>query len=629
MPRHGDHVPRRDRTRRERPIEDPGPVLEPRRARAVEALRAPRRRIDDSIGTDGAREQGHGTAVLAPKRQHREAVPGPPAARGREIDLARPHAGSDENTLEGRLLPLGLHESDLLAPADQPEGFDQRRTADGGGGHAPAGARHAPERATRLFRRALAQLRAVDLQVGDVDRRQLPGQPFRRQRRAVEALQGANQPSLPGKVHGRDGGDLHGLAEAHPGVRRERHGLGHVRAGMTGAQEGPHPTGRHPDDPATGRDHRLRRQRGFLARVDGDVDSRQQGDVARHRLRQGLDPQVRLAREGAGRQALQHARKRKPLNAKPRQPLHAQLQTAGHGPVRAEEQAPRRGASHVLVARDDPAAFELDDEDVDLARLHPPDTFRVVEHELARDRGEGVGGQPFEPFRADRVRFGHRLDSPVGDQVPVQTVPVPHQLVVAALLDRASLGQHDDLVAVAYGAEAMGDDHARATATPQPVVDLRLQHRVEGARGLVQDDQRRPAHQGARDLEPLPLAAAEVSSPFLDMSGIVPGAAGDVAVDARVSRGPDDELVRNGGIPHREVVPHAAREEGDLLAHHRHRLAEDSVGDLFSRASVEQHLPLPGPKDSGNQQRHRRLARPAGADDRHALARSHRQVEVP
>ena len=62
------------------------------------------------------------------------------------------------------------------------------------------------------------------------------------------------------------------------------------------------------------------------------------------------------------------------------------------------------------------------------------------------------------------------------------------------------------------GAQAVGDDEAGAATAAQAVVDAHFGDGVQGAGGFVQNQHRRVVHQRPGDLQPLPLAAAEVAS---------------------------------------------------------------------------------------------------------------------
>ena len=121
-------------------------------------------------------------------------------------------------------------------------------------------------------------------------------------------------------------------------------------------------------------------------------------------------------------------------------------------------------------------------------------------------------------------------------------------LVRAALHDLAAL-QHDDLVAVANGAEPVGDDQAGAAAAAQVVVDRLFGRRIERAGGFVEDENRGIVDERARDLEALPLTAAEVAAALFHVPGIAARACGDVVVDRGVARRANEIRLGNRSSP--------------------------------------------------------------------------------
>mmetsp|Transcript_100018 Transcript_100018/g.291744 ORF Transcript_100018/g.291744 Transcript_100018/m.291744 type:complete len:227 (+) Transcript_100018:577-1257(+) len=150
-----------------------------------------------------------------------------------------------------------------------------------------------------------------------------------------------------------------------------------------------------------------------------------------------------------------------------------------------------------------------------------------------------------------------------------------HELLVAALLEHLTVVDDDDLVGVHDRCEPVRDDHDAAGAlhggdhVVQGVLDLLLVLRVQGARGLVQEQELGPPQQRPRDGEPLLLAAAEA----------VAGLAHQGVVAALHLH---DELVRvgplGGGLHGllavllrleavRQVVAHAPRKDLRILAH--------------------------------------------------------------
>src|SRR5262249_14387268 len=106
-----------------------------------------------------------------------------------------------------------------------------------------------------------------------------------------------------------------------------------------------------------------------------------------------------------------------------------------------------------------------------------------------------------------------------------------HQLLVPAAFCDLALLQYDDLVAITNGAQAVRDDDAGASATPQIVVDLLFNDRIECSRRLVEHDQRRIANQRPRNLDSLPLAAAEVRAALVHIAIVISRARVNLIVD--------------------------------------------------------------------------------------------------
>ena len=84
----------------------------------------------------------------------------------------------------------------------------------------------------------------------------------------------------------------------------------------------------------------------------------------------------------------------------------------------------------------------------------------------------------------------------------------------------------------------MGDDQAGTAAPPQVVIDDSLGSGIEGAGGLIEDQQAGIAHQGAGDLEPLPLTAGEVPRLLGDGRSIAAAALEQIAMDGRIDARP-------------------------------------------------------------------------------------------
>ena len=92
------------------------------------------------------------------------------------------------------------------------------------------------------------------------------------------------------------------------------------------------------------------------------------------------------------------------------------------------------------------------------------------------------------------------------------------QLRVRAAFDDPALVEHDDLVGIDDGREAVGDDDRRAAARDavERLLDRRLGAAVERAGRFVEDQDRRVLEQGAGDRDALLLAARKLEPALAD-----------------------------------------------------------------------------------------------------------------
>ena len=106
------------------------------------------------------------------------------------------------------------------------------------------------------------------------------------------------------------------------------------------------------------------------------------------------------------------------------------------------------------------------------------------------------------------VKKTSRAYRSVPHQPLVGASDVLHLFVGAALHDLAAL-HDDDLVGITDGAQAVRDDDARAAATAQAFIDMLLGGRIQGAGGLVEDQDGRLPDQRPGDLETLALSSLQ------------------------------------------------------------------------------------------------------------------------
>src|SRR5262252_7486387 len=128
------------------------------------------------------------------------------------------------------------------------------------------------------------------------------------------------------------------------------------------------------------------------------------------------------------------------------------------------------------------------------------------------------------------------------------------QGLVRTTFDSLTVVQHDDLVAIADGAKTMRHNEAGTAAALQIVLDGLFRRRIERTGGFVEHEQARIADEGAGDLQPLALAAAEIAAALLDAMIVTPGPLHDFVMDVGVLGGLDDLFLRHGAVPQSEVL---------------------------------------------------------------------------
>ena len=132
--------------------------------------------------------------------------------------------------------------------------------------------------------------------------------------------------------------------------------------------------------------------------------------------------------------------------------------------------------------------------------------------------------------------------------------------------------QHKQLVGVADGAQAVGDDKAGA-AVQQPgkrLLDEQLGAGVHAAGCLVQDQQARVGEDGTRDGEELPLALTQVAALLRKLCLVAIRHAGDKGIGVGQLGRLDHLLVAGVQPPVADVVQDGAAEEEGILQNDAH-----------------------------------------------------------
>ena len=194
--------------------------------------------------------------------------------------------------------------------------------------------------------------------------------------------------------------------------------------------------------------------------------------------------------------------------------------------------------------------------------------------------------------------------------------------MAAALGDPAAV-EHDDLVGIDDGRQAMGDHQGGAAAAHlfQRALDLLLGAGVERAGRLVEQQDLRVLQDGARDRHPLLLAARQLQAAFADRRLVAQRQRHDEIVDARQPGGLLDFLAGASGPAVADVVEDRVVEQHGVLRHHADRRAQAVLRDVADVLAVDPYAAARHVVEAEQDARHRRLAGAARADDRHGIAR--------
>ena len=122
---------------------------------------------------------------------------------------------------------------------------------------------------------------------------------------------------------------------------------------------------------------------------------------------------------------------------------------------------------------------------------------------------------------------------------------------MAPIGDDSAVVEQDDPVGQADGGQPVGDDERRAAVheRAESAVDLLLDVHVNGARGVVEDEDRRVHEEGAGDRDPLALTTGEGVAAFSDHGVVALRQVLDELVGVGRPGGSLDLLLRGCGLP--------------------------------------------------------------------------------
>ncbi len=204
------------------------------------------------------------------------------------------------------------------------------------------------------------------------------------------------------------------------------------------------------------------------------------------------------------------------------------------------------------------------------------------------------------------------------------------EFVVAALLDDSALLEDDDLVGVADGAEAVGDDEAGSSAPQfgEGGLDEGFTFCVEVAGGFVEDEDPGIGEESTSDGEPLALSAAEPDASFSDDGVVALFECGDEGIGVGGACGGED--LGAGGVSSRvgDVVGDGAVEQEDVLLDDAEVCAVFGDGEIAEVDAVDEDATVGGVVEASDEVGEGCLAGAAGADESDGPSRGDVEADV-
>ena len=195
---------------------------------------------------------------------------------------------------------------------------------------------------------------------------------------------------------------------------------------------------------------------------------------------------------------------------------------------------------------------------------------------------------------------------------------------MGAALDDAPAIDHQQLVGLAHGGEAVGDDEGGAPGErlAQGALHGRLGLGVEVRRGLVQHHDVGRLEDEAGQGDALLLAAREPVAPLADDGVEAVGQLADQVADLRLGQGVQDLGLARLRAGVQEVGPQRVVEEVRVLGHHADHVAHRGHGGVPHVDAAEAHRPRRHVVEARHQVRDGRLAGSGGAHQRHHVTRA-------
>ena len=198
-----------------------------------------------------------------------------------------------------------------------------------------------------------------------------------------------------------------------------------------------------------------------------------------------------------------------------------------------------------------------------------------------------------------------------------------------ALLDQAASLQRQHAVGVFDGRQAVRDDQCRAPEHQplQRVLHSAFALAVQCRRGLVQDQHRRVLGDGARDGQPLALAARQLVAVVADRRVQALRQALGKVQQVGAAQGRAHRFARHFG-PQRDIARQRVVEQHDVLADQRELAAQCPHVPVVQRHAVQADAARRRLDEAGQQVHQGGLAGTRRTDQRHGLAGPHLQRQA-
>ena len=147
-------------------------------------------------------------------------------------------------------------------------------------------------------------------------------------------------------------------------------------------------------------------------------------------------------------------------------------------------------------------------------------------------------------------------------------------------LNRNTVFQHDNLIAVTYSRESVRYDNAGNTALFNGIDYIELGFCIQRAGCLVQNHNGRVFCKNSCNLKSLSLSARKILAALGNLIIVTAVAPHDLLVNLCVPCRQDHFKILNGGIPHFDVIRDAVLKQRDLLIDHGDRPRKHIAVDL-------------------------------------------------